>query len=125
MCYVLSLSDRTLYVIPDAHPTIGHSTLIASEPALAAGELLIGKQGRLEEVDFGSGHYRGGVSSFVAMHNWMVDLGLNTTSIEFELRSAWNVTGRSRRVALRSGRKVSYRERTNSGGGSEVILLEM
>ena len=35
--YLLSLLDRQLYVIPDAHPTIGHSTLIASEPALAAG----------------------------------------------------------------------------------------
>ena len=122
--YVLSSLDQTLYVIPDAHPTIGHSTLIASEPALAAGELLIGKRGKLEEVDFGSGHYRGGVSSFVAMHNWMVDLGLNTTSIEFELRSAWNVTARSKRVALGSGRKISYRETTRSGGGGEVILLE-
>ena len=122
--YVLSLLQRTLYVIPDAHPTIGHSTLIASEPALAAGELLIGKRGRLEEVDFGSGHYRGGVSSFVAMHNWMVDLGLNTTSVEFELRSAWNVTARSKRIALRSGRKISYREAKTRSGGGEVILLE-
>uniref|UniRef100_A0A7S0AZG4 Uncharacterized protein n=1 Tax=Minutocellus polymorphus TaxID=265543 RepID=A0A7S0AZG4_9STRA len=118
--FVLSI-DGMLYVIPDAHQSIGHSTLIASEPALAAGELLIGKKGRLEDVEFSSGHYRGRVSSFVAMYNWMIDLGLNTSSVDFELRGGWNVTAKSKRDALKSGKKVVFLE--NNGGG-EVFLVE-
>lgn len=41
--------DRKLYVVEDGHQ-IGHTSHIASRPALAAGEMDTGSNGRLEEV---------------------------------------------------------------------------
>jgi len=98
--------DRTLYVVEDGHQ-IGHTSLIASRPALAAGEMDTGGNGRLEEVDFGSGHYKPNTDNFIEFYNWMLDKGLNVSSIHWELRSKWNVTKQSLRKALNSGRKIT------------------
>ena len=90
--------DKTLYAIVKLDSSIGHSTLIAGEPALSSGEMVVGNNGRLEEVSFGSGHYKPNPEHFVSFYNWILDQGLNEKTIDFEPTSKWHLRRQFKKI---------------------------
>ena len=60
----------------DAPDRLAHTSITAGGPLLAAGELIVGKEGMLKGIEFASGHYKPKYEHFLQMFKWFRNRGL-------------------------------------------------
>ena len=71
--------DKHLYAFienRDAPDRLAHTSITAAGPLLAAGEFIVGKEGRLKDIEFSSGHYKPKYEHFLQMFKWFRNRGL-------------------------------------------------
>jgi len=67
-----------------------HTSILASMPALSAGEIYIGENGTAFGVNYVSGHYRPSISQAALMYQWCENQGPNLTAFHWVGRQGWS-----------------------------------